>query len=187
MIGGSAGGARVVGKILEALPAGFDTPLVVVLHIARQGGQYLPVTLSTHTDLRVAPAEDKERVDPGCVHLAVPDYHLLVELDRSLSLSQDERVRFSRPSIDVLFESAAEAYGEALVGVLLTGANEDGSRGLHTIHEFGGRTIVEDPDTAEVRTMPEAALALFDPDHVLPATQIGATLHQLCGPHRGDR
>ena len=115
----------------------------------------------------------------GTLYFASPGYHLSVEHDRSLSLSQEDRVHFSRPSIDILFESAADAYGDGLVGVLLTGANEDGARGLARIKEHGGTTLIQDPHEAQVAVMPEAALALHRPDHILPLNGIGQLLAKL--------
>jgi two-component system chemotaxis response regulator CheB len=187
VIGGSAGGTRALRRVLDDLPAAFPVPILAVLHIGRDVGSWYPASLQGRRHLRVMAAEDKARPAPGEVHMAPPDYHLLVEADGSLALSVDERVNYTRPSIDVLFESAAEVHGAAVVGVVLSGANADGSRGLVMIHEFGGYTVVEDPDTAEVSMMPASALAAVTPDHVVPVTEIGALLVRLCGPAQGDR
>jgi len=129
--------------------------------------------------LVVKEAEDKEPLVPCTVYLAPPNYHLLVEAQRHFSLSVDDPVLFSRPAIDVLFDSAADAFGPALVGLLLTGASEDGARGLARIQRAGGLALVQAPSTAAVRTMPEAALRLFSPDHVLPLDEIGPFLARL--------
>ena len=124
-------------------------------------------------------ASDKERISAGQIYVAGPGYHLSVEHDLTLSLSQEEPVHFSRPAIDFLFISAADAYGDSLLGVLLTGANEDGARGLAYIKNNGGRTIVQDPRDAQVALMPEAALALHQPDHILTLSGIGQLLATL--------
>lgn len=124
-------------------------------------------------------ALDKARIEPGQIYVAGPGYHLSVERDFSFSLSQEAPVHFSRPAIDFLFESAADAYGTGLLGVLLTGANEDGARGLLHIRQSGGRTVVQDPRDAQVALMPEAALALHDPDHILSLGGIGQLLATL--------
>ncbi|MGH8487191.1 MAG: chemotaxis protein CheB, partial [Pseudomonas sp.] len=127
----------------------------------------------------VCEAQDKQPITPGMIYFAGTGYHLSVEADRSFSLSQEEQVFFSRPSIDILFESAADAYGPALLGVLLTGANEDGARGLARIKQLGGQTIVQDPHDAQVATMPEAALALHRAAYLLPLSGIGLLLAKL--------
>lgn len=181
VIGGSAGGGRAVSHILQALPDGLPVPILVVLHIAPGTGPSFPASLRGTAGLTVALAEDKVRPGPREVHVAPPDYHLLVDPDGGLALSQDERVNYTRPSIDVLFDSAAEFYGAALVGVVLTGANADGSLGLRRIQEFGGTTIVQDPDTAAVAAMPASALRAVTPDHVCPVSKIGPLLLELCG------
>ena len=127
----------------------------------------------------VIEAGDKMPIEAGTLYLATPGYHLSVELDRSLSLSLEERLHYSRPAIDYLFESAADAYGAGLLAVLLTGANQDGARGLAQVKHLGGTTVVQDPDDAQVSTMPDAALALHDPDHILPLHGIGRLLVEL--------
>ncbi len=131
------------------------------------------------TRLRVKEAEDKDPLSSGMLCFAAPGYHLLVEGDRSLSLSQDDAVHFSRPSIDVLFESAADVWGPQVAGVLLTGANEDGAAGLEAIHRVGGLTVIQDPAEAAVPTMPRAALQRFAPDYILPLRDIHRLLREL--------
>jgi two-component system chemotaxis response regulator CheB len=179
VIGGSAGALEALTAILPALPKSYALPLLVVLHIPAHKPSYLTDVLGTHCALRVKEAEDKEDLAPGTVYVAPPDYHLLVEKRRHLSLSADEPVLFSRPAIDVLFESAADAYGPALAGVLLAGGNEDGARGLARIKRAGGTTIVQAPRTAAVRTMPDAALALAPIDHTLTPSELGLFLAKL--------
>ena len=131
------------------------------------------------TRLRVKEADDKDAVSSATLYFAAPGYHLLVERDRSLSLSQDDAVHFSRPSIDVLFESAADVWGPQVAGVLLTGANEDGAAGLEAIHRVGGLTVIQDPAEAAVPTMPRAALQRFAPDYILPLRDIHRLLREL--------
>jgi two-component system, chemotaxis family, protein-glutamate methylesterase/glutaminase len=135
--------------------------------------------LQLHSEYPVREAGDKDAIQPGHVYIAPPDYHLLVDRGR-FALSLEERVQYARPSIDVLFESAADAYGERVIGIVLTGANADGSRGLARIKERGGVAIVQRPDTALRRVMPDAALAATAADAVLPPEEIGAFLHGLC-------
>jgi two-component system, chemotaxis family, protein-glutamate methylesterase/glutaminase len=140
---------------------------------------HLAQVLGLHSALVVKEAEDKEPLMPCTVYLAPPNYHLLLEEQGHFSLSADDPVLYSRPAIDVLFDSAADAFGPALVGLLLTGASEDGARGLARIQRAGGLTLVQSPKTAAVPVMPEAALRLFSPDHVLPLDEIGPFLTRL--------
>lgn len=176
VVGGSAGALDAVATILRGLPPQFELPLALVLHLPPDRPSYLTNVLAMHYRLTVKEAEDKEPVCPRTLYVAPANYHLLLERDRSLSLSADDLVHFSRPSIDVLFESAADAYGAAALGVLLTGANEDGARGLASIRSAGGTTVVQSPATAQVRVMPEAALRMNAHHDVLPLDEIGAFL-----------
>lgn len=178
-IGGSAGALEALGAILPALPKGFPLPIVVVLHIPPNKPSYLADVLGSMCALPVKEAEDKEPFAPGAVYVAPPDYHVLIEKQRCLSLSVDAPVLFSRPAIDVLFESAADAYGERLVGVLLAGGSADGALGLARIKRAGGIALVQAPHTAAVRTMPEAALNLGDVDHALSPNALGVFLAKL--------
>ncbi len=160
VMGASWGGMRALSRVLSGLPGDFPLPIAVAQHRdADAEDDLLPRLLERHTSLHVADADDKDRLEPGRVLLAPPGYHMLVE-DGSVSLSLDEPVQFSRPSIDVLFESASMEYGERTIGVVLTGANSDGACGLGTIKRRGGYTIVQDPSSAERTEMPEAALAV---------------------------
>lgn len=179
VIGGSAGALDALGDILPVLPFQFAIPVALVLHVPPSKPSLLVKVLSARTALRVKEAEDKEDLAPGQLYVAAPNYHVLIERRRCFSLSVDEPVHFSRPSIDVLFESAADAYGPAVAGVLLTGANEDGAAGLARIEEVGGTTIVQSPATAMVRTMPDAALRLLKCNHVLAPAEIGVFLARL--------
>ena len=180
VIGASWGGLHAVSEILAALPEDLDAAVVVAQHRkadSLDGG--LASILSLRTRLPVRDAEGKEPIAPGNVYLAPPDYHLLI--DRGyFSLSTEDPVRYARPSVDVLFESAAEAYGERVIGVILTGANEDGAAGLARIKEAGGVAIVQDPQTAERARMPEAALEATSADVVLPLDEISPFLRGLC-------
>ena len=136
--------------------------------------------LSVRSRREVCEAGDKEPIEPGRVYLAPPDYHLLVEPD-GFALSIDVQVQHSRPSIDVLLESAADVYGDRMIGVILTGANADGAEGLRRVKRRGGVTIVQDPETAEKRTMPDAAIATGAADHVVPLEQVASKLMELAG------
>ena len=175
VVGCSAGGLKALAALLAPLPGDFPVPLIVVQHI---GGSAQPLVdiLAQQTCLRVKEAEEKEPLLPGCVYVAPANYHLLVEKDAHLALSVDDKVYFSRPAIDVLFESAADAFGQGLIGVLLTGANQDGTEGCRCIKERGGLVIVQDPQTAEADTMPRSAIAV-GVDYVVPLTEIS---HLLC-------
>ncbi|AMV39527.1 chemotaxis protein CheB [Planctomyces sp. SH-PL62] len=157
-VGTSAGALEALSVILPALPENYPLPVLVVVHLPPDRESLMLDLLRRRCRIAVKEAEDKEPITGGTVYLAPPDYHLLVETDRRLSLSSEEPVRYSRPSIDVLFETAAEAYGPGLVGVVLTGANGDGSRGLRAICEAGGRALVQEPGLALASAMPQAAL-----------------------------
>jgi two-component system chemotaxis response regulator CheB len=158
-IGASAGALDALNELLPRLPAGFIAPIVVVVHVPA-GGSSLPQLFDATCGLRVCEALDKDVMEPGCVYFAPPDYHLLIERDRTLALSVDQPEHFSRPSIDVLFESAAHAFGHRVLGILWSGASADGALGLATIRRRGGLTWVQTPASSRVAAMPEAALAL---------------------------
>ncbi len=176
VIGASAGGFAALTEILPRLPAALPQAVVVVQHLHPEGGEYMVESLRQHCVLPVKEAEDKESVLPGVIYVAVAQYHLLIERDRSFSLSVDDKVNYARPSIDVLFESAAVTYGPKLIGVVLSGANADGAAGLAAIKARGGLAIVQDPATAEVSFMPQAALNGTTVDHVLDLAGIGRLL-----------
>ncbi|CAG8863625.1 Protein-glutamate methylesterase/protein-glutamine glutaminase 2 [Pseudomonas fluorescens] len=179
VIGASAGGVAALFTVLGALPPGYAIPVVCVLHLPEDRDSQLAEVMQRKLLRPVVQGRDKERIAPGTIYVAGPGYHLSVELDGRLSLSQEDPVHFSRPAIDFLFESAADAFGRELLGVLLTGANEDGARGLAYIKQSGGRTVVQDPREAQVALMPEAALALHQPDHILSLSGIGQLLATL--------
>lgn len=179
VFGASAGGVDALLTLFKGLPSGFALPLIVVLHLPDKRSSRLAEVFRQHLRIPVKEVDDKETIAPGTLYFAAAGYHLSVEQDFSLSLSLEERVHYSRPSIDILFESAADAYGPRLAGVLLTGANEDGARGLARIKEQGGLTLVQDPASAQVPVMPKAALALRAPDYVLSLNDIGQLLIEL--------
>ncbi len=183
VVGASAGGVEALLNLFGGFPRGFGLPVIVVLHLPDERRSQLAEVFDRRLALSVKEADDKEPIVPGTVYFAAPGYHLSVEQDRSLSLSQEERLHHSRPAIDYLFESAADAYGENLAAVLLTGANHDGARGLAEVKRQGGLTIVQDPREAHVSTMPEAALALHQPDYILPLRGISRLLVELEGTH----
>jgi two-component system, chemotaxis family, protein-glutamate methylesterase/glutaminase len=178
-IGASAGGLEAVGRVLEALPADFPAVVIVVQHIAPHANDTLARRFQRHCQLPVREAEDKEPLLPGIVFIAPADFHLMVEPELRFSLSREERVNYSRPSIDVLMETAAEAFCSDLTGVILTGASVDGAAGLVAIKRLGGRTIVQSPETAEVDIMPRAAIAACAVDAVLELAEIGPFLARL--------
>ena len=179
VIGASAGGMEALRIVVGGLAAGFPLPVFIVQHLAPDSDSFLPTYLDEQARLSVKEAEDKERIRPGVVYVAPPNYHLLIEADESLSLCAGERVNFSRPSIDVLFESAADAFGPALIGVVLTGANQDGARGLARVTRLGGLAIVQTPETAKAQAMPRAALDAAPVDHVLDLQDIPSILNLL--------
>ena len=177
-VGASWGGMRALASVLEALPEQFELPVVVAQHRAPSTDEVLEKVLARSSPLEIVTATDKEPLSPGRVYVAPADYHLLVEPGH-LALSTDAAVEFSRPSVDVLFESAADAYGPRLVGVLLTGLNQDGAAGLARIAAAGGFTVAQDPDTAERSEMPAAAVARGAARRVLPLERIGPFLAGL--------
>jgi len=179
VIGASFGGLQATRSILTSLPAGFSVPVIIVLHVGPHSISLFIETLNEHTPFRVTEAADHEPLLTRTIYFAPPNYHLLVENREMLMLSTEEKVNFSRPSIDVLFETAAWAFGSRVAGVLLTGANNDGAYGLKCIGDAGGITIVEDPETAQVPVMPEAAVKLFTPGYILPLAGIGPLLGKL--------
>lgn len=179
VIGGSAGGLSALSTILSGLPADFPLPIAAVLHVPPTRRALLAEVLSTRCSLAVREAEDKEPVLPATVYMAAPNYHLMIEKTRTFSLSVDDLVNFSRPAIDVLFESAADAYGPAVAGVILTGASADGALGLSRIFEAGGTALVQAPDTAAVPAMPAAALRAVPTARVLHLEQVASFLMKL--------
>ena len=185
-IGVSSGGVQALKRLLGQLPAEFPLPILIVQHISPDAGDGMARLLNEYCALQVKEADEQEHVEVGRVYLAPPNYHLLVERDGLMSLAADGYVSYARPSVDVLFESAAAAYGDALIGVVLTGANFDGSRGLKTIKDAGGCAVVQDPTDAEASQMPAAALAATQADHVVPLAQIAELLQRLAAEPAPD-
>lgn len=179
VVGASWGGLQALTWLLEGLPDDFPTPLVVAQHRSTDSSNVMVRLLQDRSSLAISEASDKDVIEPGHVYIAPPDYHLLVE-PGSLALSTDEFVHHSRPSIDVAFESAADAYADRLVGVILTGANTDGSAGLKRIRDEGGVTVVQDPATAARPEMPSAAMAAVRGAKVLPLRKIAPFLVEIC-------
>lgn len=179
VIGVSAGGLAALDRILSKLDAHFSLPVLIVQHISPDSQNYLPIHYAGRCPLQVKEAEDKEPIRNGTVYFAPPNYHLMVECDRSIALSIDPKVNFSRPSVDILFETAADAFCSELVGVVLTGGNSDGAAGLAKIKSYGGLAVVQSPETAEVDAMPCAAIEAANPDYVLPLNEIGNFLNKL--------
>jgi two-component system, chemotaxis family, protein-glutamate methylesterase/glutaminase len=181
-IGASWGGLQAVGTLLEGIPDELDQAIVVAQHRSPESSRgVLESLLQRHIARPVREPGDKDRIEPRNVYIAPADYHLLVD-HRHFALSVDARVQYARPSIDVLFESVAEAYRDRAIGIVLTGANDDGAAGLAAIKRKGGVSIVQDPQTAERRTMPDAAIAGSVADAVLPLEQIPPFLYGLCCP-----
>ncbi|MDT8441667.1 MAG: chemotaxis protein CheB [Desulfuromonadales bacterium] len=182
VIGVSAGGLKVLKSLLGALPGDFPWPILIVQHL-RAGGDSSPAgVLRRYAALRLKEADAGEPVVPRTAYFAPANYHLLLERDLTLALSVDPPVRYARPSVDVLFESAADAVGAGVIGIVLTGANDDGSAGLQAIRSAGGLVIAQDPDEAEVAQMPLAAIHAGPIDHILPLAQIASLLCDLAGP-----
>jgi two-component system, chemotaxis family, protein-glutamate methylesterase/glutaminase len=178
VVGTSWGGLAALTKLLGDLPADFGIPVVVVQHRSKDSERLLVQLLQDATELNVCEIEDKDPLRPGTVHVAPANYHVLIE-DGYASLTIEEPVRFSRPSIDVMFSSAADTYGAAAIGVVLTGANEDGARGLAHIVKRGGLALVQDPKTAEIPIMPQAAIREVPTGEVLQLETLGPRLVAL--------
>jgi len=179
VIGASAGGVEAVCTLLAALPVPFGPAVVILLHLLPGRHTALPQLFSRYAPLPVKEAEDKEHIEGGRVYLAPPDYHLLVEPEKCFALSADEPHHFSRPSIDLLFESAAYAYRDNLLAIVLTGASSDGAAGLQAVRGLHGMAWVQDPTEANVSVMPDAALALAGADRVLSLKDMSDALNQL--------
>jgi two-component system chemotaxis response regulator CheB len=184
VIGSSAGGIQALSTVLSALPKEFPLPIIVVQHLHPDSGTYLAQIFANKCPLKIKQADEKESIKKGFVYLAPPNYHLLIENDRTFSLSIDAHVHYARPSVDVLFETAIYAYRNKLISIILTGANGDGSLGVKKIKQVGGYIIVQDPDTAEADAMPCAAIAATNVDKILPLKQIGPYLLQLVNRSR---
>ena len=179
VIGGSAGGLEAIGTLLGALPERFVPSILVVLHIPPDKPSLLAEIYAPRCRLPVREAMDKEKMEPGTIYVSPPDYHLLVETDRTLALSREPPVRFSRPSIDVMFESAAEVFGDALTAIVVSGANDDGAEGLAAVRRAGGRAWVQSPAEAQASTMPAAAIERAGADLVASIRDLAERLVHL--------
>ncbi|HKY92920.1 MAG TPA: chemotaxis protein CheB [Nevskiaceae bacterium] len=178
-IGTSAGGVDALGTVLPALPVTLKVPVFLVIHLPRDRPSLLVSIFEPKCKVPIREAEDKDPVERGTIYVAPPDYHLMLDKGPQLVLSTDEPVNYSRPSIDVLFESAAELYGRSLLAVLLTGANEDGAQGMRAVREAGGTTVVQSPEEAFAPLMPGAALERGVVDHVMRLNDIARLLAGL--------
>jgi len=183
VIGASVGGLEAVSQLLAQLPSDFALPVVIAQHRAPAPDGDIAAIWQRVTALHVADAEDKAPIEPGRVYVAPADYHLLVESRDGFALSTDPPVLWARPSIDVLFESASDVYGDKVIGVILTGASADGSQGLKAVRARGGCALVQDPLTAECAVMPQAAIGAAGVNHVLPVQDLGRIVAALAG-HR---
>ena len=181
VIGASAGGLEAISVVLAQLPADLALPVAIAQHRAPEPDGDIAGIWQRATPLKVADAEDKAAVEPGHVYIAPADYHLLVESRDQLALSTDPPVLWARPSIDVLFESAADVFGERVIGVVLSGASADGSQGLKAIRARGGCALVQEPGTAESGVMPRAAIAATTVNHILPLPDLGRIVAALAG------
>jgi two-component system, chemotaxis family, protein-glutamate methylesterase/glutaminase len=181
VIGTSAGGLEVLDYLLPMIPANNTVPLFIVQHITADSDSFFIKSVKEKCHVKVKEACHTEEILPGAIYFAPPNYHLLIEDSKTLVLGSDEKVNFSRPSIDVLFETAADAFTKYLAGILLTGSNSDGSKGLLKIHQSGGKTIVQDPTSAYMDEMPLSAIKLFKPDFIWNLKQIGAFLSAING------
>jgi two-component system chemotaxis response regulator CheB len=179
VIGTSAGGMEALKIILPVFPPAFPIPIVIVQHISSLSNGFMIQYMNSISSVRVKEAEEKELLTSATVYFAPPNYHLLIEEDQTLSLSVENKVNYARPSIDVMFESAVYAYGNAIIGVILTGANNDGAKGLATIKNVGGYAIVQSPETAYSDSMPKAAIAQTTPDLIIPLDEIGIVLRDM--------
>ncbi len=184
VMGTSLGGLTALETILAGLPAAFPAAIAMVQHRSTESGRGLLTVLQRHSALTIKEPQDKEEIVPGRIYLAPADYHLLIE-DGHFSLSTGAPVSYARPSVDVLFESAADAYGRNTIAVVLTGANHDGAYGARMVKEAGGDLIVQDPETAESPVMPRATIAAVKPDEVLPLGRIASALVSRLMPNTG--
>ena len=175
-IGGSAGGIKAITELLKPLPKNFPIPIVIVLHRLKNVPSTLQSVVQYHTRIQVKEADEKETIEPCCAYIAPANYHLLIENDRTFAMDYSETVKYSRPSIDLTFESVARVYGNKAIGILLTGANDDGAAGLLEMKKRGAQCFAQDPKTAEVSTMPQAAISNGAADSVIALNRIGLML-----------
>jgi Chemotaxis response regulator containing a CheY-like receiver domain and a methylesterase domain len=181
VIGASAGGMDAVKTILMPLQEGFSASILITQHLSPHSDNFMARYLNEVCKINVKEADEKEKILPGTVYIAPSNYHMLVEKDETLSLTVDPKINFSRPAIDVLFDTAAEVYRNELIGIILTGASSDGSEGLKKIKDLGGLVIVQEPSTAEVDFMPKAAIKATKVDYILSLNKISNKLIELVG------
>ena len=172
LIGGSAGSFQSIVRILNNLPSDYNIPIFLCLHRLKHVRGGFVEALSIKSNLKIIEPEDKTMVMGGKVYLVPANYHMYIEVTNTIALSTEETVNHSRPSIDLIFKSAAYSYGEKAIGILLSGANRDGAEGLKEIKNYGGTTIVQNPSEASVSVMPQAALEIFKPDYVFTIDEI---------------
>ena len=180
VIGGSAGSLDIVLKIVPTLPPSLNVAVVIILHRKLSNDTVLVDLLSTRTPWLVKEADEKEPLLPNVIYVAPADYHLLIEHDHTFSLDASEKINYSRPSIDVTFESASEVYQDATLGMLLSGANADGTTGLQIIKEANGKVVIQDPHTAGVPYMPQQALNNVEPDLIVNENNLDQLAVFLC-------
>lgn len=179
IIGGSAGSLDVLLKVLPVIKPEISFPIIIVIHRKHGADSLLPDLLSGKTKLRVKEVDEKEKIEPGTIYIAPSDYHLLIEQDHTFSLDYSEKINYSRPSIDATFQTASEVYKDKLACLLLSGSNSDGVNGLETVKLWGGKTLVQDPATAQVSYMPAQAQANVKIDYVLTIEDIGEFINLL--------
>jgi two-component system, chemotaxis family, protein-glutamate methylesterase/glutaminase len=179
VLGASAGGFYALRKLIPMLPCDFSLPIIIVQHISPTSDNYMSRFLNNLSEVEVKEVDEKEALLPGHVYIAPPNYHLLIEENRTTSLSTEEKRNYSRPSIDILFETAALAFGNELIGIILTGANHDGAEGLRKIKLAGGYCIVQDPSEAEAEAMPKAAIKKSNPQKILSLNDIAKHLIEI--------
>jgi len=172
VIGVSSGGMNAMKVIFSLLPKEFSIPIIIVQHVSSHSNNQWIKLLNDKSNLCIKEADEKEKIENGTIYIAPANYHLMIEKNKTFSLTIDERVNYARPSIDVLFESAAEVYKDKLIGVILTGSNNDGTNGIKRIKEFGGLAIIQNPKTAESSYMPASAIAAIKPDYILSLVDI---------------
>lgn len=185
VIGTSAGGIEALKVVLSKIRKPLEVPIVIVQHLSPRHESYLPAILSHETGHRVKEIDEKEMLLKGWIYIAPPNYHAIIEKNGSISLTVEKRVSYARPSIDVLFESAADAYREKLIGVILTGANHDGALGIKCIRDHGGYTVVQSPSNAYAAEMPRSAMEWIEPDAILDLKDIGAHIDMLIHEEKG--
>jgi len=179
IIGGSAGSLDVLLKVLPNVDVNISFPIIIVVHRKHGADSLLPVLLSTRTKLIVKEVDEKEKIVAGTVYIAPSDYHLLIEQDETFSLDYSEKINYSRPAIDVTYQTAAEVYKTKLACLLLSGSNSDGVNGLKSVKAWGGMALIQDPDSAQVAYMPEQAKLNVKIDHVLPIEAMAEFINLL--------